>query len=490
MPNELWTKPATELASMVRQGETSSREVVEAFLSRIDAVNPAVNAVTVPLARSARAAADDADRKRDAGEALGALHGVPVTVKENIDLAGSATTQGLPAMAEADPGVDGPHVARIRAAGAIPIARTNLPDFGLRWHTDNALRGATRNPWDAARTPGGSSGGEGAALATGMTPLGLGNDYGGSLRWPAQANGICSLKPTFGRVPDHDANTPAEAPITIQLFAVQGPMARHVEDLRVAFNAMAGRDPRDPNSLPFESTVPAPEIGSRVALVPNPGTGDVDADVAAGVERAGKALEEAGYAVDLKDPPRIDDAYQLWRQLVVCEVKNAFLPQLGPLLGDDARNFLESTIEPRGVGEGRVAARGLHAGPRRAERHRPRMGRVHGGLSPRGRAGVYAAAVHPGRRPRRQGCGAPHRRIHAHAGWPEPAGVARGGCARRRQRGTTPGRPGHRLALPGGRLPRGRRGHRTGARHLHAHRPGDIASGSVSGSSRPAGPAP
>lgn len=362
MPNELWTKPATELASMVRQGETSSREIVEAFLARIDAVNPALNAVTVTLADSARAEADEADRRRDAGEALGSLHGVPVTVKENIDLAGSATTQGLPAMAEAVPSTDSPHVARLREAGATPLARTNLPDFGLRWHTDNALRGATRNPWDAARTPGGSSGGEGAALAAGMTPLGLGNDYGGSLRWPAQANGICSLKPTFGRVPDHDANAPVEAPITIQLFAVQGPMARHVDDLRVAFNAMAGRDPLDPNSLPFEPTVPAPELGSRVALVPAPGTGDVDPEVAAGVERAGKALEKAGYAVELKSPPRIDDAYQLWRQLVVSEIRTAFLPQLGPLLSDDARQFLESVIELEEAEKGAPSLEGYMQG--------------------------------------------------------------------------------------------------------------------------------
>src|SRR5439155_9043751 len=144
--------------------------------------------------------------------------GVPFTVKENIDLAGSATSQGVPVLAQADPGLDAPHVTSLRAAGAIPLARSNLPDFALRWHTDNALRGATRNPWDATRTPGGSSGGEAVALATGMTPLGLGNDVGGSLRWPSQCNGTAALRPSLGRVPRATTIEPADAPISIQLM--------------------------------------------------------------------------------------------------------------------------------------------------------------------------------------------------------------------------------------------------------------------------------
>src|ERR1700682_2486903 len=224
---------AGELAGLIRLRQVSSREVVEALLARIGQVNPAVNALTVILDEQALAAADRADQAVAAGNDLGPLHGVPFTVKENIDLAGSATSQGVSVLAGADPGEDGPQVASLIAAGAIPLARSNLPDFALRWHTDNALRGATRNPWDASRTPGGSSGGEGAALATGMTPLGLGNDVGGSLRWPAQCNGIASLKPTLGRVPHATRIEPVDGPIGIQIMAVEGPIDRSVSDLRV-----------------------------------------------------------------------------------------------------------------------------------------------------------------------------------------------------------------------------------------------------------------
>src|SRR3954469_1574894 len=191
MTEELWRRGAVELAGMIAEGSVSAREVVDAHLERIEAVNPHLNAITVVLAEQARAAADAADR---AEGARGPLHGVPFTVKENIDLAGTPTTQGLVALAEAVSPVAAPQVERLRAAGAIPIGRTNLPDLGLRVHTDCSLRGLTRNPWHAGVTAGGSSGGEGAALASGMSPLGLGNDVGGSLRNPAHCCGIASIK--------------------------------------------------------------------------------------------------------------------------------------------------------------------------------------------------------------------------------------------------------------------------------------------------------
>jgi amidase len=240
MADELWSRGAAELAALIKKGELTSREVVQAHLDRIDAVNDAVHAVTVTLAETAMAEAERADARLAADDDVPPLHGVPFTVKENVDLTGSATTQGLVAFEQAVPGLDNPYIGQLRAAGAIPIARTNMPDVGLRWHTDNELRGATTNPWDRSRSPGGSSGGEGAALATGMTPLGMGNDYGGSLRVPAQFCGITSLRPTLGRVPHATAFMPEDAPITIQLMAVQGPMARRVADLRLALENMCG----------------------------------------------------------------------------------------------------------------------------------------------------------------------------------------------------------------------------------------------------------
>ena len=201
MADELWRRGALELAGMIARKEVSSREVVQAHLSRIDEVNPRLNAVVRRLDDTALAAADAADAAVAAGGALGVLHGVPVTVKENIDLAGTPTTQAVVAFADAIAPIDAPLVERVRAAGAIPIGRTNLPDFGLRVTTESSLHGNTHNPWHPTRTTGGSSGGEGSALASGMSPLGFGNDIGGSLRNPATCCGIASIKPTTGVVP-------------------------------------------------------------------------------------------------------------------------------------------------------------------------------------------------------------------------------------------------------------------------------------------------
>lgn len=342
---ELWRASAGELAAAIRSKQASSREVVEAHLARIAAVNPAINAVTVVLSEPALAAADAADQALARGDSLGPLHGVPMTVKENIDLTGSATTQGLVAMAEALPNLDAPHIAQLKAAGAIPIGRTNLPDFGLRWHSDNALRGATRNPWDPGRSPGGSSGGEAAALATGMTPLGMGNDYGGSLRVPSQNCGTAALKPTLGRVPWASALEPPDFPITIQLFAVQGPMARRVSDLRLAFEAMSGSDPRDPWWTPAPLRGPELPKPVRVAVTVDPAGQGVDPDVAAGVRRAAEALAAAGYAVEEVEPPAVATGADLWGQLVMTDLQMAFLPIMQQIAGPDALRFLGYALE-------------------------------------------------------------------------------------------------------------------------------------------------
>jgi amidase len=199
---ELWRMSAAELAQAIRSKQASSRAVVEAHLQRIEAVNPSVNAVTVVLGEQAVEAAKAADRAVAAGGDLPPFHGVPFTVKGNVDLAGTPTTHGAKALANAYPSRDAPVVERLKAAGAIPIGCTNLPTFGMRWNTDSELYGPTVNPWDRSRTAGASSAGEAAALATGMSPLGLGNDGLGSLRHPAQCCGVSALKPTLGRIPD------------------------------------------------------------------------------------------------------------------------------------------------------------------------------------------------------------------------------------------------------------------------------------------------
>ena len=264
-----------------------------------------------------------------------------MTVKENIDVAGSATTQGVVVMKDAVPPLDAPHVAQLRRAGAIPIARTNLPDFGLRWHCESSLRGTTINPWDASRTPGGSSGGDAVALATGMTPLGNGNDYGGSLRVPAQFCGVASLRPTLGRVAHASSIAPSELSPTLQLFMVEGPMARRVADLRLALGAMSGRDARDPWWTPAPLEGPALRRPLRVAVCTDPAAGGVHASVAAGVRRAADALADAGYAVEEREPPRVADAAALWSALVAMDLRTQMLPLMRPLLSQSSQRFLD-----------------------------------------------------------------------------------------------------------------------------------------------------
>lgn len=349
---ELWRLGATELAALIRSRESSSREVVEAHLRRIEAVNPVINAVTVVLAERALEEATAADqapagRVRAAGGVLPPLHGVPFTIKGNIDLAGTPTTHGIRALAHAEPGVDAPQVERLRAAGAIPIGRTNLPDFAIGWHCDSELWGATLNPWDRTRTPGGSSGGEAAALATGMTPLGVGNDTGASLRWPAQCCGIAALKPTLGRIPHATMIEPRDLPIGNQLMGVDGPMARRVADLRLAFEVMAGPTWRDPWTVPAPLRGPELTRPIRVALVVDPaGQGTVN-QVQDGVRKAAAALEDAGYVVDEVEPPDIELAAQLWLDLAVPSQRTGW-EIWGPLVRAETLRFVGPFFEVAG----------------------------------------------------------------------------------------------------------------------------------------------
>jgi amidase len=343
MGDELWSRSASELAAMIRAGEVKSREVVEAHLARIDAVNGALNAVTVTLADTALGAADEADAAVASGGELGPLHGVPFTIKENLDVAGSATTQGVPAMAEAVPPVDAVVVERMKAAGAIALARTNLPEMGLRISTNNPLRGLTRNPWHPELTAGGSSGGEAAALATGMTPIGLGNDLGGSLRNPAYCCGVTSLKPTSpGRIPLTSSLPPLDPPIGIQLMATDGPMARRVADLRVGLQVLAGWHPRDPRSV--TAPLEAPDAPRRAALVTQIEGAQLDPAVVAAVRKAGDALRDAGYEVTEAQPPELARVHEIWARVLSPDVA-LMLGELTPIMSEGALGILHGLLE-------------------------------------------------------------------------------------------------------------------------------------------------
>lgn len=335
----LWKYSALELAALIARRDVSCVEVIDAHLVRIAAVNPGLNAIVRVLADEARAAAVAGDRQVASGAALGPLHGVPITVKENIDMAGLPTTWGVKALAGAVVPLDAPVVQRMRAAGTIPIGRTNLPDMALRVHTDSSLHGVTRNPWNAARTPGGSSGGEAVALATGMSALGLGNDIGGSLRNPANACGIASIRPSMGRVPDAGFVPGEDHLLSVQLMNVNGPMARRVADVRAGLLAMMGAHPRDPWSV----SVPLAGVPSsrplRVAVVAEPPGGRTDARVAAAVRRAAAALSDAGYEVVDACPPRYEEAVATWSQLLIGDFAMV-MPQLMPLMGTSGAAFL------------------------------------------------------------------------------------------------------------------------------------------------------
>jgi amidase len=345
---DLWRMSAMDLAKAIRSRQTSSQEVIEAHLRRIEAVNPSVNAVTVVLGEQAVEAAKATDRAVAAGGALPPFHGVPFTVKGNIDLVGTPTTQGLKALAGAYPALDAPVVERLKAAGAIPIGRTNLPTFAVRWHCDSELWGETVNPWDRSRTPGASSGGEAAALATGMSPLGLGNDGLGSLRWPAQCCGVSALKPTLGRIPDATTSGPADSPIGIQLTAVQGLMARRVADLRAAFDVIAGPTWRDPWSVPAPLHGPEPARPIRVALVVDPAGHGTANQVQEGVRKAARALVDAGYAVDEVEPPSIDVAAKTLLDMLNTPDIRAGWQTISQMMPADTVRFLSAFYEVTG----------------------------------------------------------------------------------------------------------------------------------------------
>lgn len=339
---DLWRLSATDLAEVIRSRQASSQEVVEAHLRRIEAVNPAINAVTIVLAEQALEAARAADRAVARGADLPPFHGVPFTVKANVDLAGTPTTLGLRALAAVYPSRDAPVVERLKAAGAIPIGRTNCPSLAVRWHTDSELWGATVNPWDRSRTPGASSGGEAAALATGLSPLGLGNDGLGSLRWPAQCCGVSALKPTLGRIPHATTIEPVDVAIGVQLTAVDGPMARRIADLQAAFAVLAGPTWRDPWTVPAPRRGPEPAQPLRLAVVVDPAGQGTAKQVQDGVRKAARTLDEAGYAVVEVEPPSIDLAAKTLLDMLNTPDIRALEQTMSPLIPADTRRFFSA----------------------------------------------------------------------------------------------------------------------------------------------------
>jgi amidase len=326
MTGELWRLDATEMARLIRLGRASSREATQSCLARLQAVNPAINAVVRVLEEEALATADRADEAQARGEILGPLHGVPVTTKVNTDQAGCPTDNGVVAFRDNIATRDAPVVANLRRAGAVVVGRTNTPAFSMRIFADNALHGRTLNPRDPALSAGGSSGGAGAAVATGIGPIAHGNDIGGSVRIPAMYNGVIGLRVSLGRIPAYNPSQQVARAVGAQLMSVQGPLSRSVRDARTALGAMAQGDPVDTRWVDAPLTGPPVPRPIGVALVPhNPGGSTHPAQIEA-VRQAGRHLAAAGYAVDEISPPDLDGVIDTWHRIGSTDVLHLLMP--------------------------------------------------------------------------------------------------------------------------------------------------------------------
>jgi len=316
---------AVETGRLVREREVSAAEVIAGALGRIEERDPELNAFTEVRAESALAEAEAADRALARGAEIGPLHGVPVAVKDVIWLEGWRATNGSLALRDFTAPEDALAVARLRAAGAIVVGKTNNPEFCLRGFTDNPVFGPTRNPWDRSRTSGGSSGGSGAAVAAGMIPLALGSDGGGSIRIPSSFCGVAGLKPSLGATPSWPGFRGWES------LTVVGPIASSARDLALAFDVLAAR-PREP---------PRPPGSSRAAFTADQGFAAVEPTVREAFRRAIAALEDAGWRLEEAAPTR-EDPEPTWNAIALCEGYAALRDMLDDEITADSRELIQA----------------------------------------------------------------------------------------------------------------------------------------------------
>ncbi|VTU23502.1 Glutamyl-tRNA(Gln) amidotransferase subunit A [Variovorax sp. PBS-H4] len=325
LPPDVCRWGATDIAARIRDGAISSVEVTQAFHARIDAVNPRLNAIVHADRERALQMAREADALRArAPQEMGCLHGVPVTIKLNVDVAGEATTNGVPAFADRIAPADSAVVANLRRAGAVILGRTNVPPFSFRWFTENPLHGRTLNPWRTEITSGGSSGGAAVAAASGMCALAHGTDIAGSIRYPAYVNGVVGLRPTPGRVPACHPTTTTRF-LGLQLFSAQGVLARGVRDVELGLRAMAAEGASDPTWISAPLDFPDDGAPVRVACVDEIPDTRLAPEVKAALSQAARSLEAAGYRVERVVPPGIDEALEIWLAVVMNEVRMGML---------------------------------------------------------------------------------------------------------------------------------------------------------------------
>jgi Asp-tRNA(Asn)/Glu-tRNA(Gln) amidotransferase A subunit family amidase len=329
---------ALHMAEMIRRKEISPVELAKAHLDRARALHAALNAFATLDEERALAQAREAESAVMRGAPLGALHGVPITIKSSVDVAGLPCACGSALRRAHVPLYDAALVVRLKAAGAVVLGNTNVPEFLMAYETDNSIYGETRNPWDLERTPGGSSGGEAAAIAAGCSAAGVGSDGGGSIRVPAHFSGICGLKPTPGRIPLSGHFPPPGGAFT--WIGVVGPMARTMADVRLMFEAMAGPDEDDPLSAPVPPRRPTEEdiLGLRIGILECEGLGSPTAETRAAVQRAARGLTAAGLAIEPVRLRGLERALELWWFF--------FGPAIGYLLGS-GYSGQEAALSPR-----------------------------------------------------------------------------------------------------------------------------------------------
>jgi Asp-tRNA(Asn)/Glu-tRNA(Gln) amidotransferase A subunit family amidase len=353
--NDLIFLPAVLMAEQIGQKRISPVELVDAHLAQIERLNPKLKAFVQVDTERARRAAQDAEKAVMHEKTLGPLHGIPVSIKSCLEVEGKLCESGTRLRAGFVPAKDAPLVARLRAAGAIVLGVTNTPELLMAWETDNLLYGRTNSPWDLDRTPGGSSGGEAAAIAAGMSAGGVGSDGGGSIRVPAHFSGICGLKPTPGRIPATGHYPISAGPFA--LIGVVGPMARTIADLKVLFEVMQGSDLGDTCAAPVPLRWPSEDETRklRVGYFEDDGRTPVTPETRAAVRIAAEALRSAGFEVEPFRPAGLEEARQLWHKLFVVAGGMLLRPMfkgresdLSPIL----RQFLEwSAAEPALTGE-------------------------------------------------------------------------------------------------------------------------------------------
>jgi Asp-tRNA(Asn)/Glu-tRNA(Gln) amidotransferase A subunit family amidase len=341
---ELTFLSVASMAEQIRQKKLSPVDLIEAHLSRIQELNPQLNAFVQLDVEGARRQALLAEAAVGDGRELGVLHGVPLSIKSSIEVAGLRWEAGTKLRAGVRGRRDAPLVARLRQAGAIILGVTNAPELLMAWETDNLLYGRTNNPWDLTRTPGGSSGGEAAAIAAGLSAGGVGSDGGGSVREPAHFSGICGLKPTPGRIPATGHFPASVGPSA--LLGVVGPMARNVDDLKILFEVMQGPDDGDPSAAPVPLRWPAADDLKRIPVgyFEDDGRTPVTPETRAAVRTAAEALRRAGFQVEPFRPEGLELARQLWWQLfgvaggmVLSPVIKGHEADLSPMLKEFSR---------------------------------------------------------------------------------------------------------------------------------------------------------